>query len=194
MLKQLLDFVMDMLETMVFIGSFFIVVYLFILQPNQIKGKSMFPTFDDKEYILTSKISYKFRKEERGDIIVVYKPESDGTINKDIEYIKRIIGLPGDEILITEDGTVRVNGQIYEEKYIAAKTTLWLTGALQPGVPYSVQADELFIMGDNRPNSSDSRQFGSIKRDSVIGVVVYRYLPVTRQGPIQNPILPSLRT
>ncbi|OGK27908.1 signal peptidase I, partial [Candidatus Roizmanbacteria bacterium RIFCSPHIGHO2_02_FULL_39_9] len=93
--RGIIEFVMDILETIVFIGSLFIVVYLFIMAPNQVKGASMEPTFLSGEYILTSKIAYKFREPHRGDIIVFQSPR-----NPDIDYIKRIIGLPEDEILV----------------------------------------------------------------------------------------------
>ena len=81
--KPIIDFVMDILETVVFIGSMFIVVYLFILTPNQVKGASMENTFHTGDYILTSRITYKFRKIERGDVVVFKSPK-----NPDIEYIK----------------------------------------------------------------------------------------------------------
>jgi len=95
LLKGILDFVMDILETVVFIGSLFIVVYLFIMQPNQVKGASMDPTFNSGDYIFTSKITYKLRGFERGDVVVFKSPK-----NPDIEYIKRIIGLPGDKVMV----------------------------------------------------------------------------------------------
>src|SRR3989344_4311525 len=101
--KVIIDFVMDILETVVFIGSIFIVIYLFILTPNQVKGASMDPTFQTGDYILTSRVTYKFRKIERGDVIVFKSPK-----NPDIEYIKRIIGLSGDVINIS-NGVVKVN-------------------------------------------------------------------------------------
>ena len=150
-IKALIDFVMDILETVVFIGSMFIVVYLFILTPNQVKGASMEPTFLSGEYILTSRITYKFRKLERGDVIVFKSPK-----NPDIEYIKRVIGLPGDKILI-KDSRVFVNNRLITENYISAPTNLWEGGCIKDGESYIVSPDSMFVMGDNRPRSSDSR-------------------------------------
>src|SRR3989344_7030667 len=111
--KGIIDFVMDILETIVFIGSLFIVIYLFIMAPNQVKGASMEPTFYSGEYILTSKITYKFRKPHRGDVVVFKSPK-----NPSIDYIKRIIGLPGDKVVISK-GEIRMNGVLVLEKYIA---------------------------------------------------------------------------
>src|SRR3989339_1805142 len=139
--KPIIDFVMDILETVVFIGSIFIVVYLFIITPNQVKGASMEPTFQTGDYILTSRITYKFRKIERGDVVVFKSPK-----NPDIEYIKRIIGLPGDVITIS-DGVVKVNNIQLTEKYISATTNLWDTGCIKNNVEYSVPDGELFVMG-----------------------------------------------
>src|SRR3989304_6980114 len=128
--KPVIDFVMDILKTVVFIGSIFIVIYLFILTPNQVKGASMENTFHTGDYILTSRVTYKFRRLERGDVIVFKSPK-----NPDIEYIKRIIGLPGDIINIS-NGVVRVNDTQLTENYIAATTNLWDGGCIKDNVPY----------------------------------------------------------
>ena len=185
--KPIIDFVMDILETVVFIGSIFIVVYLFILTPNQVKGASMDPTFQTGDYILTSRITYKFRKIERGDVVVFKSPK-----NPDIEYIKRIIGLPGDVITIS-DGVVKVNNIQLTEEYIAATTNLWDGGCIKDNVPYTVPTDYIFIMGDNRPRSSDSREFCAVTTNSIIGDVFYRYFPTNVMGVISNPLPKSIR-
>ena len=187
--KPMIDFIMDILETVVFIGSMFIlVVYLFILTPNQIKGASMENTFHTGDYILTSRVTYKFRKIERGDVVVFKSPK-----NPDIEYIKRIIGLPGDEITISSAGLVKVNNIELEEKYIAATTNLWDGGCIKDNVPYTVPVDYIFVMGDNRPRSSDSREFCAVTIDSIIGDVFYRYFPSNVIGVISNPLPKSIR-
>ena len=168
--KSIIDFVMDILETVVFIGSLFIVVYLFILTPNQVKGASMENTFHTGDYILTSRITYKFRRLERGDVIVFKSPK-----NPDIEYIKRIIGLPGDVI------------------NIADATNLWEGGCVKDNVPYAVPEGYIFVMGDNRPRSSDSREFCAVTIDSVVGDVFYRYFPANVIGIVSNPLPKSIR-
>lgn len=185
--KSIIDFVMDILETITFVGSLFIVVYLFIMMPNQVKGASMEPTFQSGEYILTSKITYKLRPIERGDVIVFKSPK-----NPDIEYIKRVIGLPGDKILVS-NGQVLVNDQLLNENYISAITNLWQNGYLKENQPIIVPEAQVFVMGDNRPRSSDSRDFGPISIQSIEGVVFYRYFPPQKAGPIKNPFPPSLR-
>jgi signal peptidase I len=186
--KGIIDFVMDILETIAFVGSLFIVIYLFILQPNQVKGASMEPTFQSGDYIITSKITYKFKKMERGDVVVFNSPK-----NPNIEYIKRIIGLPGDKVMV-KDGEVYVNDQILPETYISTKTNLWEGGFLKEGEPIIVPDNYLFVMGDNRPRSSDSREFGPIPISSIVGKVIYRYFPPNKVGFINNPLPKNLHS
>src|SRR3989344_4561449 len=181
LLKGLIAFVMEIMETVVFVGSLFIVVYLFILQPNQIKGASMEPTFYNGNYIFTSKITFKMRSPQRGDVVVFHSPK-----NHDIEFIKRIIGLPGDMVLIQEN-ELYVNGKRLDEKNISGKTTLVSGSFAQDGVSIEVAKGRFFVMGDNRPRSSDSREFGTIPRESIVGHVFYRYFPTDKIGPINNP-------
>ena len=185
--KPVIDFIMDILETVVFIGSMFIVVYLFILTPNQVKGASMEPTFRTGDYILTSRVTYKFRKLKRGDVIVFKSPK-----NPDVEYIKRIIGLPGDIITI-KNSEVFINNNLLTEKYIASATNLWDGSCIKDNVSYTVPQDYIFVMGDNRPRSSDSREFCAITIDSIIGDVFYRYFPANVMGVISNPLPKSIR-
>jgi signal peptidase I len=185
--KKIIDFVMDILETVVFIGSLFIVIYLFILTPNQVKGASMEPTFKSGDYILTSRVTYKIRIPQRGDVVVFHSPK-----NPDIEYIKRIIGLPGDKILI-ENSNVFVNGKLIQENYISARTNLWEGGYMKDGAAITVPDGEVFVMGDNRPRSSDSREFGPIPIEQIIGQVFFRYFPSDKMGTISNPLEASFQ-
>lgn len=188
LVKGIIEFVMDILETIAFVGSLFIVIYLFIFQPNQVKGVSMEPTFQSGDYIITSKITYKFKKIERGDVIVFNSPK-----NPDIEYIKRVIGLPGDKIEV-RNNEVYVNDQILPETYISAKTNLWDNGYLKENIPIYVPENYVFVMGDNRPRSSDSREFGPIPISSIVGTVIYRYFPPQKMGVIKNPLPSHLKS
>jgi len=188
LIKGFIMFLMEIMETVVFVGSLFIVVYLFVVQPNQIKGASMEPTFYNGNYIFTSKITYRLRKPERGDIVVFHSPR-----NKDIEYIKRIIGIPGDTILIKAP-TVYVNGKPLSEPYISAQTTLIPGNFVEEGVPVEVPEDKYFVMGDNRPRSSDSREFGPVPSSSIVGLVFFRYFPADKIGSIPNPFPKDFRT
>lgn len=186
-IKGVIEFVMDILETVVFIGSLFIVVYLFVMQPNQVKGASMDPTFNTGDYIFTSKITYKLRDLHRGDVVVFRSPK-----NPDIEYIKRIIALPNDTIEI-RDSEVYLNNTKLNESYIAAKTNLWEGGFTKNEEAFTLPEGEVFVMGDNRPRSSDSREFGPVPISSIIGQVFYRYFPADKIGIISNPFPTQLQ-
>src|SRR3972149_8428900 len=87
--------VIDVVETVVVAAAIFVVVYLFLLQPHQVRGASMKPNFHDGEYILTDKISYRFGEPKRGDVIIFTSPT-----DQDVDFIKRIIGLPGERVKI----------------------------------------------------------------------------------------------
>lgn len=180
-LKKVLEFVMDILETVTFVGSLFIVVYLFIVQPNEIRGASMDTTFHNGQYILTNKLAYKFGQPDVGEIVVFQSPD-----NQDIDFIKRIIGIEGDRIMV-RNGQVFLNGNPIPEEYAQKPTTLVEGGFLVDGIEVTVPPGHVFVMGDNRPRSSDSRVFGPVPLQNVIGQVFFRYFPADSLGTIQNP-------
>lgn len=180
-IKKVIDFVMDILETVTFVGSLFIVTYLFIVQPNEIRGASMDTTFANGQYILTNKLAYKFGQPTYGDVVVFESPE-----NHDIDYIKRIIGTEGDRVMVSKEG-VFVNGKRLDEPYIQQPTTVIDGGFLMEGQEVVVPPGHVFVMGDNRPRSSDSRVFGPIPLQDVIGEVFFRYFPADKLGTIKYP-------
>ncbi len=182
MIKAVIEFVMGILETAVFIASIFLVFYLFIVQPNQVKGVSMENTFHSGEYIFTSKISYKFAPIKRGDIVIFKSPK-----NNEVELIKRVIALPGDTVMIQNE-TVYVNNEPIVEKYIKNPTQLIPGGAVEEGVPIEITDGFLFVMGDNRGGSSDSREFGPVPESLLVGQVIFRYFPFSEMGVIKNPL------
>lgn len=178
---KVIDLVFSFLESIALGGAFFVVVYLFIMQPHQVKGNSMFPTYHDKEYILTDKISYKFRLPQRGDVIILKSPK-----NPDIDFIKRVIALSGEKIKV-ENGEVFLNDKLLKEPYLEVTTPLFPGGFLQEGMEVTVPENMVFVMGDNRPGSSDSREFGFIPLENIIGRVFFRYFPLDRIGLIKHP-------
>ncbi len=174
-------FFLDMIETIVIALSIFLVVYLFLMQPHQVSGLSMFPNYHDKEYILTDKVSYKLGDPKRGDVVVFHAPEAancpKGT---GCDFIKRVIGLPGDTIEI-RDHTFYIDGRKLPEPYIPEENIL------NPG-PYiqtnsiTLRENQYFVIGDNRPHSSDSRVWGPIGKENIIGKGFFRYWPADRMG------------
>lgn len=178
LIKSAINFFFDFLETIVVALSVFVVIYLFIVQPHEVKGSSMEPSFQNNEYIITDKISYRFGLPQRGDVVIFKAP-----VNPDVDYIKRIIGLPGDKVMVSS-GKVKINGQSVDETYLASDTPLFPGGFMQDGVEIDVPEDHYFVMGDNRPHSSDSREFGPISKKLIIGRAIFRYWPIKQLGVI----------
>lgn len=128
----------------------------------RIEGQSMEPNLHDNEYVLIDKISYLLHPPERGDVVVLLRPGER-------DYIKRIIGLPGDTVEV-RGGQVVVNGVVLEEPYI--------NQAIRVDIPArQVEAERYFVMGDNRNNSSDSRSFGTVAAKDIVGRAWIVYWP-----------------
>ncbi|OGG02928.1 signal peptidase I [Candidatus Gottesmanbacteria bacterium RBG_16_37_8] len=178
--KSAVSFFFDFLETIVVALSVFVVIYLFIIQPHEVKGSSMEPSFKNNEYIITDKISYRFGSPQRGDVVIFKAP-----VNLEVDYIKRIIGLPGEKIMIAK-GKVYVNDKLLSEPYLEEITSLFPGGFVQDGVTIDIPEEHYFVMGDNRPHSSDSREFGPINHKLIIGKAIFRYWPINGLGLIPH--------
>lgn len=171
----------DFLQGIVVVLALLVMVYLFIMSPQEINGESMEPNFHNGEFILTNKVLYKFRQPERGDV-VIFKSPPDPTI----DYIKRIIGLPGDTVTV-QNNAMYVNGQKVVEPYLAPDTPIFGGTFLAEGQSIVLTPDTYFMMGDNRAHSSDSRDFGPVNESAFIGTAVFRYWPLSALGPIPHP-------
>ncbi|OGG08392.1 signal peptidase I [Candidatus Gottesmanbacteria bacterium RIFCSPHIGHO2_02_FULL_40_24] len=180
LLRSVINFFFDFLETIVVALSVFVVVYLFIIQPHEVKGSSMEPSFQNNEYIITDKLSYRFGNPQRGDVVIFKAP-----INPDVDYIKRIIGLPGEKVKISQS-KVYIDDKLLDEPYLEEITPLFPGGFVQEGITIDIPIDHYFVMGDNRPHSSDSREFGPIPRKSIVGKAIFRYWPINELGLIQG--------
>jgi signal peptidase I len=159
----------------------------FAIQAVHVEGLSMFATLDDNDYLIANKIDYRLHAPQRGDIIIL-RPPSDNS--KD--FIKRIIALPGERILIS-NGIVYINGHKLDEPYLPEQ---WVTlDNWSPGGPDGtiVPPNNYFVMGDNRNRSQDSRIFGFIGRDRIDGRAWFRIWPLSHLGGIYAQ-LPSLET
>jgi signal peptidase I len=155
----------------------------FAVQAVHVEGLSMFATLDDNDYLIADKISYRFHAPQRGDIIILRPPTDNST-----DFIKRIIALPGERILISQ-GVVYINGHKLDEPYLPeAWTQLDNWGGPDGTV---VPPNDYFVMGDNRNRSQDSRIFGFINRDAIDGRAWFRIWPLNHFGNIysQMPVL-----
>ncbi len=149
-------------------------VVTFVGQRTLVKGDSMNETLHDKDNLIVDKISYRFKDPERYDIIVFPYQYQEETY-----YIKRIIGLPGETVYIDEVGTIYVNGEILPEAYGLEVIQSDKRGRAQEMIVLG--ADEYFVLGDNRNNSSDSRDesVGNVHRDDIIGRAWMRVWPIS---------------
>jgi signal peptidase I len=184
-LKTLGGFLLDFIQTIVTALSIFIIVYLFLFQPHQVKGNSMHTalsdSFDNGEYILTNKVNYRFNKPQRGDVIVFKAPH-----NEDYDYIKRIIGLPGETVKIL-NGRVYINGLPFDESEYLPSSTLTSAGKfLKEGEEVAIPADKYFVLGDNRSHSSDSRDWGFVNQDNIVGKAWFVYWPLQKLGLVKH--------
>lgn len=178
MFKRLGAFFLDLLEVVVFAVGIFLIVYLLILRPHKIKGQSMHPNFPDGEYLLTEKVTYYRSDPQRGDVVVFKPPISDD------EFIKRIIGLPGDTISIL-NGSIYINDNILNEDYIPVQTNG--SSFLNDGQKYIIPEGQYFVVGDNRPHSSDSRTWGTIEKSAITGKAWLVYWPMDKAGMVVKP-------
>lgn len=149
------------------------VIKTFLLQAFYIPSLSMAPTLKVNDRVLVNKLSYDLHDVHRGDLVVFESPPNEGSQTKDL--IKRVIGLPG-ETVESQNGHILINGQVLEEPYLGPDVA---TGPLEK---VTVPPEHLWVMGDNRPNSRDSRFFGAIPESLVIGRAFIRVWPVTAIG------------
>lgn len=152
-------------------------IVTFIGQRVEVDGQSMESTLQDKDNLICDKISYRFKDPERFDIVIIYPDET-----KSKRWIKRIIGLPGEEVRIDEEGNIYINGEILEENY--GKETIQDPGLAAQTI--QLGEDEYWVMGDNRNHSSDSRVIGPVPRSRILGKAFIRIYPFSKFGLIKH--------
>ncbi len=185
-MQKAFAFLVDAAQTIIIAACIFLVTYVFLFRPYQVSGASMSPTFEDKEYILTSIISLRVEDLKRGDVLVFQAPNQEKEQYKK-DFIKRIIGVPGDTVFL-KDGQVYVNGKKLDESaYLPKETKTYGASFMKEGEPVTVPADSFLVFGDNRPFSSDSREWGFIKKSDIVGKSFFVYLPVDKMQFVRNP-------
>jgi signal peptidase I len=147
--------------------------YHAVAQTSVVDGSSMLPGLENGQRLIVSKAAYFFSEPQRGDVIIVYPPIDPGK-----EYVKRLIGLPGDTVEV-KDHQVYVNGVALKEPYIKSAPNYTME-------PFEVPSDNYFVMGDNRNNSYDSRYGWTVTRNKIVGEVWLRYWPFSDFGLIQD--------
>ena len=181
-------FLLDFLQTVLLAASIFLVIYIFLFRPFQVSGDSMFPTFKNGEYILTNLIALKTEGIQRGDVVVFQAPP-----DHEKDFIKRVIGLPGDTVEL-KGGFVYLNGkELNESAYLHSDVRTFGGAFLKDGEPFTVPADNYLVFGDNRPFSSDSREWGLVPTHMLIGKSMFVYWPFTSMRLVHNPFPPSMQ-
>jgi signal peptidase I len=200
--RRALGCAFEVVETLVLTLLIYLVIHNFVAQPFEVQQSSMSPTIVNGEYILIDKLTTRFNGYEYGDVVVFDPPASSGLQTDGIPFIKRIIGMPGDTIalengrvFVTQPGASPVR---IEEPYVVTEpeggTAATLPRNGEGTAEWVVPEDSYFVMGDNRPQSQDSRAFGPITDDLILGRAWLRYFPLERVGLIERPSYPALDT
>jgi signal peptidase I len=175
----------SLFRDILFAGLVAVLIVVFVIQPVRVEGQSMMPRLHDQDRIFVNKFIYPLREWlgdqtpiKRGDIVVLLYPNDPSK-----SYIKRVVGLPGEQIEIL-DGKLYVDNELVEEPYLDEE---YLSRDSTPG-PVDINAHHYFVMGDNRNNSSDSRSWGLVPEKYIYGKAIFRYypfLPFERVGKLQ---------
>ncbi len=180
--SKLKSIMKEVLSTSIYLLLVLCAAYLIVTyvgQRTQVSGGSMESTLSNEDHLLVDKISYRFHDPERFDIIVF-----PFQYDKETYYIKRIIGMPGETVRIDEEGNIYIDEELLEEDY--GREVIENPGRAVE--PITLGDDEYFVMGDNRNNSSDSRDpsVGNIHRDDIIGRAFIRIWPLSKFGILKH--------
>jgi len=182
----------EIVETLVLTLVIFFVIQTFVAQPYQVKQQSMEMTLEPGQYVLVDKLTPRVDAYKRGDI-VVFKPPPDWVQPDNTPFIKRVIGIGGDTVEVRDDGKVYVNDIALNEPYLFEDDGVAEPTDADPDRDsWTIPDGELFLMGDHRSNSADSRAFGSVPIDNVIGRAWLRYWPMDTFGILATPTYPEL--
>jgi signal peptidase I len=165
----------EIVEIVAITVLFFFLIRL-LTQSYHVNDGSMQPGLSADSYVMINKQAYFFRPPQRGDVIVFHLPT-----NTNVDYIRRIVGLPGDTVQI--DGTqIKVNNTVLREPYVSASATPIVN-------TWKVPPDQYFVLGDNRPSSEDSRYWGPIPKTYIVGKAIFAYWPTDKLKIIETPNL-----
>lgn len=179
-MQNLGGYFVEFFETLVIFGAIFAALYLFVAQFHKVSGNSMIPTMHNGDYLITEKVSYRFRNPKDGEIIVLKNPRDESQ-----DFIKRIIAIPGDTIQISNK-MIFLNGQPLQEDYLPPGTPTPAGAFLTEGTLVKVADNQYFVIGDNREHSSDSREWGPVTKEEIVGKALFRYYPIQAIGLLTN--------
>lgn len=177
------NFILEFVQSIVLALSVFVLLYLFVAQPNEVKGNSMLPNFVNGQYLLTDKLSYQMGDPKRGDVVVFKAPPSEPCAVDECEYIKRVIGVPGDRVMVKE-GQVYLNGSKLNQSFLPDDFVSDPGSFNEEGVEKEVPEGQYLCFGDNRAHSRDGREFGPIDKSLIVGKAFFIYWPVSYIGMV----------
>ncbi|PIS22269.1 signal peptidase I [candidate division WWE3 bacterium CG08_land_8_20_14_0_20_41_10] len=178
------SFFFEMLETLVSSVIVILVIYSTIAFPELVVGSSMEPSFYTGERILVEKLSKHFSPFKRGDVVVLHPPGNDN-----IDYVKRIVGVSGDVVKIFDCKVYIKNGEesfLYEENYLKTGACTQGGAKIKDGRSFKMEEGSFLVMGDNREHSMDSRTFGLVQKERIIGRVVFKFWPLGKVGFVNS--------
>ena len=183
-MKKILLFAWEIIKIVVIALVIVIPIRYFVFEPFIVKGQSMEPNFKQSDYLIVDKISYRFREPKRGEVIVFEYPQ-----NPSHKYIKRIIGLPGETISI-QNGEILIYKKNLDSLILNELNYFPYEVYTRGNIRITLDKNKYFVLGDNRVGMSsyDSRHWGSLPRENIIGKVLFRLLPIDNISKIGIPV------
>lgn len=175
-MKKTFQFVSELFKTLALALLIVVPVRYFLFQPFVVSGNSMHPNFTGGDYLFVDEISYRLREPKRGEVVVFRAPPNPST-----RYIKRIIGLPGETIKIREGEVEIIGEEVLDESDYLTSENYTFSHDIQ------LRDDEYFVLGDNRPFSADSRNWGPLPEENLVGRSIFRAWPISRASVITRP-------
>ncbi len=180
-MKKLLYDLLDIGKTVITVLILAFLIRNFLFQPFVVEGQSMEPNFTNKEYLLVNRMTYRIDEPQRGDVVVFQAPKSP-----EYDYIKRVIGLPGETVKV-EGKKIYVNNKLLDEDYINNSASNIFQQSADFKLNVKLGDDEYFVLGDNRDHSSDSRDWGTLPKSNIIGKAWVSLYPWNIFGFIPRP-------
>ncbi len=175
------NIVKELVSLIIYFGIVILVCFLiitFVGCRSKVDGNSMNPTLNDRDSVWVNKLAYRIGDPKRFDVIIF-------NYDEDTTYVKRIIGLPGETVMIDQEGNIYIDGEILQENY--GKERIFASNLGRASSPVILGHDEYFVLGDNRNGSSDSRwaDVGNVNRSQIVGKAVFRIFPLNAIGPVK---------
>jgi len=177
--KGLSKLVLDFFELLFIAVSIVLLTFIFLFQPLLITGDSMKPEFLDGEQIIAEKLTVKFQQIDRGEVLVVKHPKDEGVL-----VIKRVVGLPGETLMLV-NSNIYIDGELLDESYLDSEVVTSDGNYLTEREEFQLSDSEYFMLGDNRAESFDSRFWGPVDKDHIVGRSILVYYPLKQFRIVQ---------